>query len=77
MKKHRHKERNVNLAPVRIGKVTVHAGDSLAEVNCGAKVKRFMHRNLRRRASRSDIVFPLRQKTAREIMAEYKIPIRK
>ena len=55
----------------------VEAGDSLEHVRIGSKIRRMLVRTIRMNASRSNMVFPTRQKTARDLLEEHGIPFRR
>ena len=75
MRKHKkYKPRNVNIETVRIKGIMLYAGDSLATVPCPRWLQRRMKFNVRQNARRSNVVFPLRQKMAREILEAFNIP---
>ncbi len=76
MKKHKpYKPRNVNMESLRrIDGTFIHPGDSMATVPCPRWLQRRMEFNIRQNARRSNVVFPLRQKVAREILEEFNIP---
>ena len=67
----KYKPRNVNLDPKRLNDGTfIYAGDSLYTVPCPNKIGNWMRQNLRRDAMRSQVVFPLRRKSAQDVMKE-------
>lgn len=70
----KYKPRKVNMEAVRINGVMLYAGDSLATVPCPRWLQRRMKFNIRQDARRSQVVFPLRQKVAREMLEDYNIP---
>lgn len=74
MKKAKYKPRKINMETVRINGVILYAGDSLATVPCPRWLQRRMKFNIRQDARRSQVVFPLRQKVAREMLEDYNIP---
>ncbi|KKN32341.1 hypothetical protein LCGC14_0814900 [marine sediment metagenome] len=76
MKKHKkYKPRNVNMDTIRLEDRTfLYPGDSIATVPCPNWLRRRMEFNIRQNARRSNVVFPLRQKVAREMLEEYDIP---
>ena len=75
MKKHkRYKPRKVNMEAIRIDGVMLYAGDSVATVPCPRWLQHRMKFNIRQDARRSQVVFPLRQKAAREMLEDYNIP---
>lgn len=77
-KRKKYKPRNVNLDAKRLDDGTfIYAGDSLHTVLCPNKIIKWMRQNLRRAASRSQIVFPLRRMGARNVMDELKISNRR
>ncbi len=70
----KHKPHKVNMETVRINGVMIYAGDSLATVPCPRWLQRRMKFNIRQDARRSQVVFSLRQKAAREMLEDYNIP---
>ena len=76
MKKHKpYKPRNVNMDTIRLTNGTfLYPGDSIATVPCPNRLRRRMEFNIRQSARRSNVVFPLRQKAAREMLEEFNIP---
>ena len=71
----KHKPRNVNLTPKRLKDGTfIYAGDSVEWGPIPNWLRRRMEFNIRQDARRSNVVFPLRQKAAREMLEEYDIP---
>ncbi len=75
MKKHKpFKPRNVNMETVRVDSVMIYAGDSVETVPCPRWLQRRMEFNIRQNARRSNVVFPLRQKIAREMLEDFNIP---
>ncbi len=76
MKKHKkYKPRNVNMDTIRLKDGTfIYPGDSIATVPCPRWLIRRMVFSIRQNARRSNVVFPLRQKTAREMLEEFNIP---
>ena len=76
MKKHKkYKPRKVNMDALRFENgIFIYPGDSLATVPCPRWLQRRMKFNIRQDARRSQVVFPLRQKVAREMLEDYNIP---
>ncbi len=75
MKKHKsYKPRNINLKDTVIKRQVVKAGDSLEIVSIPKWLQRRMKFNIRQNARRSNVVFPLRQKIAREMLEDFNIP---
>ncbi len=75
MKKHKpYKPRNVNLENVRIDGVMIYAGESAETVPIPRWLQRRMEFNIRHCARRSNVVFPLRRKVAREMLEDFNIP---
>ena len=75
MKKHKpYKPRKVNMENVRINRVMVYAGKSAETVPIPRWLQRRMEFNIRQNARRSNVVFPLRQKVAREMLEDFNIP---
>jgi hypothetical protein len=74
----RFKPRKVNLEPVRLknGKF-IYAGDSQFTVPCPNCIAKGMRQNLRRTAIKSRTATSAIRKIALELMAEYKIPLRR
>ena len=67
-------DRNVNLETQFIKEQKVYAGDSLATVGCPNSIVKRMEYNIRKTARASQIVFPFRKRTARELLDDFKIP---
>ncbi len=74
MKKIKFKPRNVNMEPERRNGIMLYAGDSLHTVPCPRCIQRRMEFNIRQNARCSNVVFPLRQKVAREMLEDFNIP---
>jgi len=75
MKRVKFKPRNVNLTPKRLKYGTfIYPGDSVETVPIPNWLRRRMEFNIRQNARRSNVVFPLRQKVAREMLEEFNIP---
>lgn len=76
MKKHKkYKPRKVNMDTIRLKDGSfLYPGDSLATVLCPRWLQRRMKFNIRQNARRSQVIFPLRQKVAREMLEDYNIP---
>ncbi len=76
MKKHKkYKPRKVNTETVRLKDGTfIYPGESLATVPRPRWLQRRMKFNIRQDARRSQVIFPLRQKVAREMLKDYNIP---
>lgn len=76
MKKHKkYKPRKVNMGTIRLDDGTfLYPGDSIATVPCPNWLRRRMEFNIRQDARRSNVVFPLRQKVAREMLEDFNIP---
>ncbi len=76
MRKHvKFKPRNVNMDNIRLTDGTfLYPGDSIATVPCPNRLRRRMEFNIRQNARYSNVVFPLRQKVAREMLEEFNIP---
>ena len=80
----KYKPRNVNIHPVTLGGngvrnngKRIQMGNSLRTVRCPNCISKGMRQGLRQQASRSNIVFPYRQKGALSVMQELKIPMRR
>ncbi len=82
-KRKKFKPRNVNIHPTVLGGkgeragIRIHMGDSLQTVPCPNSILKGMRQNLRRATRRSQVMSPYRQKGARDIMIENKIPMRR
>ena len=75
MKKIKFKPRNVNMEPLRlIDGIFIYPGDSIETVPIPRGLQRRMEFNIRQNARRSNVVFPLRQKVAREMLEDFNIP---
>jgi len=75
MKRIKTKPRNVNLTPKRLKDRTfIYPGDSVETVPIPNWLRRRMEFNIRQNARRSNVVFPLRRKVAREMLADFNIP---
>jgi len=75
MKRIKIKPRNVNMDTIRLDNGTfLYPGDSIATEPCPNWLRRRMEFNIRQNARRSNVVFPLRQKVAREMLEEHNIP---
>ncbi len=75
--KHRRKKTedfNINLEPVQINGVTVHAGDSLETVPCPNWLRRRMEHNIRKSARASNVIHLFRRICARQMLEEFAIP---
>ncbi len=71
----KYKPRKVNMDTIRSDDGTfLYPGDSKATVPCPNWLRRRMEFNIRQDARRSNVVFPLRQKVAREMLEEFNIP---
>ena len=71
----KHKPRNVNMDTIRLDNGEfLYPGDSIATVPCPRRLQRRMEFNIRQNARRSNVVFPLRQKAAREMLEDFNIP---
>lgn len=75
----RHKPRNVNLEPASVRVVNelgeeetkiIYAGDSLYTVPCPKSTRKRMRCNLHDVAKRSQVISPISQHTARELIVE-------
>lgn len=75
VRKHKpYKPRNVNMDTIRLNDGTfIYPGDSITTVPCPRWLQRRMEFNIRQDARRSNVVFPLRQKAAREMLEDYNI----
>jgi len=65
------------MEPVRINGIMLYAGDSLESVKIPRWLQRRMEFNIRQDARRSNAVFPLRQKVAREMLEDFNIPFKR
>ena len=75
MKRVKVKPRKINMDIVRLEDgIFLYPGDSIATVSCPNWLRRRMEFNIRQNARRSNVVFPLRQKVAREMLEEFNIP---
>ena len=75
MKRIKVKPRNVNMDTIRLdNEEFLYPGDSIATVPCPNWLSRRMEFNIRQSTRRSNVVFPLRQKVAREMLEEFNMP---
>jgi hypothetical protein len=65
---------NINLEPVRVNGVIVHAGDSLETVPCPNWLRRRMEHNIRKSARASNVIHLFRRMCARQMLEEFCIP---
>lgn len=79
MKRIKHKPRNVNLEPTSVlltdedGETqtkVIYAGDSLHTVPCPKSIMKRMRHNLYQVARRSQVISPIRQHIARDLIKE-------
>ncbi len=82
MKRRKYKPRRVNLEPQSFVLTDafgesytkiVYAGDSLTTVPCPNCIRKWMRQNLFNVGRRSNVVFPLRMRTARELIEELEL----